>query len=114
MPHGTACSTEALGTALLALAIFGFTSQRNDGGPGPIVPISVGFALTSLICIFARLTQAGFDLARDFAPRFFSFLVGWKDIPFTTNGLGWLTVYVLSSCVGAVLGGFAGSRLRYS
>ena len=112
--HGTACFAEALGTALLALAIFGFTSRRNEGGPGALTPIALGLTLTTLICIFAPLTQAGFNPARDLAPRLFSSLVGWKDIPFSTNGLGWLTVYVVSPCIGAVLGGLAGSRLRYS
>ncbi|MDB4491846.1 aquaporin [bacterium] len=114
VPHGTACFAEALGTALLALAIFGFTSRTNGGAPGPLTPVALGITLTTLICIFAPLTQAGFNPARDLAPRFFSFLVGWKDIPFTANGLGWLTVYVVSPCVGAVLGGLVGSRLRYS
>ena len=114
VPHGTACFAEAFGTALLALAIFGFTSRTNGGAPGPLTPIALGITLTTLICIFAPLTQAGFNPARDLAPRFFSFLVGWKDIPFTANGLGWLTVYVVSPCVGAVLGGLVGSRLRYS
>ena len=114
VPHSTACFAEALGAALLALAIFGFMSRKNEGAPGPLVPIALGITLITLICIFAPLTQAGFNPARDLAPRFFSFLVGWKEIPFTMNGVGWLTVYVVSPCVGAVLGGFIGSRIRYS
>jgi glycerol uptake facilitator protein len=113
VPHWRACLAEMLGTALLALAIFGFTAKANHGGPTTLTPIAIGLTLTTLICIFAPLTMAGFNPARDFAPRLFSSLVGWKGIPFSTNGVGWLTVYILSPCVGALIGGFFGSRLGY-
>ena len=43
-------------------------------------------------------------------PRLFSSLVGWGEVPFTVNGLGWLTVYVLAPIVGAVVGGGVGKR----
>lgn len=109
--HGRACFAEFLGTALLALAIFGFTAKENSGGPGAMVPFAIGLALTALICIFAPLTMAGFNPARDLAPRVFSALAGWKSIPFSTNGIGWLTVYVISPCLGALAGGFVSRRL---
>ena len=109
--HGRACFAEVLGTALLALAIFGFTAKENSGGPGAMVPFAIGLALTALICIFAPLTMAGFNPARDLAPRVFSALAGWKSIPFSTNGIGWLTVYVISPCLGALAGGFVSRRL---
>lgn len=110
--HGRACFAEFLGTALLALAIFGFTAKENSGGPGAMVPLAIGLTLTTLICIFAPLTMAGFNPARDLAPRMFSSLAGWKSIPFSVNGVGWLTVYVISPCLGAVAGGFV-SRFLY-
>ena len=112
--HGRACFAEFLGTALLALAIFGFTAKDNRGGPASaMVPLAIGLTLTTLICLFAPLTMAGFNPARDLAPRLFSSLAGWKSVPFSVNGIGWLTVYVLSPCVGAVAGGFA-SKFLYS
>ncbi len=111
--HLRACFAEMLGTALLALAIFGFVSKLNAGGPGPLTPIAIGLTLTTLICVFAPLTMAGFNPARDFAPRLFSSLAGWKAIPFTTNGMGWFTVYMISPCMGALIGGYLGSRLDY-
>ena len=76
-----------------------------------MVPFAIGLALTALICIFAPLTMAGFNPARDLAPRVFSALAGWKSIPFSTNGIGWLTVYVISPCLGALAGGFVSRRL---
>ena len=52
----------------------------------------------------APLTMAGFNPARDLAPRIFSSLAGWGSQPFTVNGSGWLTVYIL-----APIAGFLGS-----
>lgn len=104
VPHWRAIAAEFFGTALLALAIFGFTNRENKSGPAAITALAIGFTLTTLICIFAPLTMAGFNPARDLAPRVFSSLVGWGSLPFTVNGIGWLTVYVLAPCGGAFLG----------
>ena len=109
--HLNACLAEAVGTALLALAIFGFTGKRNESGPGAMTPFAIGMTLTVLISLLAPLSQGGFNPARDFAPRVFSTLVGWESIPFTANGIGWLTVYIVSPIVGAVAGGWIGRKL---
>ena len=111
VPHATALFAEFLGTLLLALAVFGFTSKSNTSGPGALTPIALGLALTVLICTFAPLTQAGFNPARDLAPRIFSSLAGWGSVPFSTNGIGWLSVYVLAPIAGAVCGAFLANRL---
>ena len=102
---------EFLGTLLLALVIFGFTAKENKSGPGPMTPVAIGMALTTLICVFAPLTQAGFNPARDLAPRFFSAIAGWGNLPFTHNGIGWLTVYVVAPCCGALTGAWIGNFL---
>jgi len=49
--------------------------------------------------------MAAFNPARDLAPRIFSAVVGWRHLPFTVNGIGWLTVYVIAPVIGAVAGG---------
>jgi glycerol uptake facilitator protein len=55
--------------------------------------------------------MGGFNPARDLAPRLFSSLVGWGDLPFTLNGIGWLTVYVIAPIAGALCGGFVNKIL---
>jgi len=111
--HFRACFAELLGTALLALAIFGFIAKGNRTIPDSLIPAAIGMTLTVLICIFAPISQAGFNPARDFAPRLFSFFAGWGKISFSANGIGWLTVYILSPIVGALIGGFVASKLVY-
>ena len=96
---------ELIGTTFLALAIFGFTDRNNTETPSRIIPFAIGLTLTVLISLLAPLSQGGFNPARDLAPRIFSSLVGWGNIPFSTNGLGWLTIYVIAPILGALLGG---------
>lgn len=109
--HWNAILAEGLGTALLALAIFGFTSPKSQSGPGPMTPLAIGLTLTVLISLFAPLTQAGFNPARDLMPRIFTSLAGWESVPFTANGPGWLTVYVLAPIGGALVGGGLGKKI---
>ncbi len=104
---------EFLGTALLALVVFGFTAHSNREGPGKLTPLAIGIALTTLICVFAPISMAGFNPGRDLAPRVFSSLAGWGGLPFTTNGSGWMTVYVLAPCLGAVAGAGLSRRLLW-
>jgi glycerol uptake facilitator protein len=95
---------EAVGTAILVLVILGVTDPRNAARPRGYAPLIVGFTLTVLISLFAPLTQAGFNPARDLGPRIWSALAGWGRVPFAANGWGWLTVYILAPLVGGVTG----------
>ena len=54
---------------------------------------------------FGPLTMACFNPARDVAPRVFSALADWGAPPFTVNGAGWFTVYILAPVLGGLLGG---------
>ncbi len=109
--HLPACVAEMIGTTILLLVIFAVTDKKNSAIPAPLIPLSIGLTVTILICLFGPLTMACFNPARDFAPRIFSTLAGWGSIPFTANGIGWLTVYILSPILGALLGGFAYKHL---
>jgi glycerol uptake facilitator protein len=101
---GTAFLVEALGTAILVLVILGVTDPRNASRPRELTAVTIGLTITMLISLLAPLTQAGFNPARDLAPRLWSALAGWGSVPFATNGWGWLTVYVLAPVVGGQAG----------
>ena len=105
VPPGTAFLVEALGTAILVLVILGVTDERNAERPRELKALTIGLTITMLISLLAPLTQAGFNPARDLAPRLWSALAGWGNVPFTANGWGWLTVYVLAPLAGAQVGG---------
>jgi glycerol uptake facilitator protein len=102
--HLGAFLVEAVGTALLVLVILAVTDERNTSRPRDLAPAAIGLTVTLLISLLAPMTQAGFNPARDLAPRIWSALAGWGSVPFTANGIGWLTVYVLAPIAGGQVG----------
>jgi len=104
--HGAAFCIELVGTALLSLVVFGVTDEKNPSRPQGLTAATVGLTVTILISLLGPLTMAAFNPARDLAPRLFSAWAGWGSVPFTANGVGWLTVYIIAPVVGGWLGGF--------
>jgi glycerol uptake facilitator protein len=107
VPPAAAFMVEAAGTSVLVLVILCATDPRNRTHPGPLTAAAIGLTITMLISLFGPLTMAGFNPARDFAPRLFSALAGWGSLPFTANGAGWLVVYILGPLCGGLAGALA-------
>jgi glycerol uptake facilitator protein len=110
-----AFGAEVLGTAILALLVFALTDERNCAAPlARLSAVFIGLTVAALISIIAPLTQACFNPARDFGPRLFAYFAGWGTIALPgASDWGWLTVYIVAPCVGAVIGaGIYQSLLR--
>jgi glycerol uptake facilitator protein len=105
MSHGSAFLAEVAATAILVLVIFCVTDERNTTRPQLLTPVTIGLTVTLLISLIGPLTMACMNPARDLAPRVFSSLAGWGSVPFTVNGNGWLTVYIIAPLLGGLLGG---------
>jgi glycerol uptake facilitator protein len=105
MPPWRAFTAEAVGTGVLLLVILGVTDERNTSFPKMLTAPTIGLTVTILISILGPLTMACFNPARDLGPRLFSTLAGWGSVPFTTNGMGWFTVYCLAPVIGGLAGG---------
>jgi glycerol uptake facilitator protein len=105
MSQGRAFIAETAGTALLLLIILGTTDGRNHHRPQVLTAVTIGLTVTMLISLLGPLTMACFNPARDLGPRLFSCLAGWGSIPFSANGTGWLTVYIIAPVLGGLLGG---------
>jgi glycerol uptake facilitator protein len=96
---------EGIGTAFLAFFVFAVTDRRNPNRPhGTAVALFIGLTVSICISIIAPLTQAGFNPARDFAPRLFAWLAGWGSVAIPGPRGGFLTVYILSPTIGALVG----------
>jgi glycerol uptake facilitator protein len=103
--HTRALLCEIAGTAVLLLVIFAVTDERNAARPQVLTAATIGLTVTLLISLFGPLTMACFNPARDLAPRVFSSLAGWGGVPFSANGTGWWSVYIVAPIVGGLLGG---------
>ncbi len=99
-----AVAVEAFGTAVLVLVIFALTDPRNTVTPGAMTPLLIGFTVAVLISLFAPLTQAGWNPARDFGPRVIAFLAGWGEIAIPGPRAGFW-VYIVGPLFGGPLGG---------
>jgi glycerol uptake facilitator protein len=105
MTQWRAFVAEVIGTALLLLVIFCTTDPNNKDRPQILTAATIGLTVTMLISLLGPLTMACFNPARDLGPRLFSAVAGWGTVPFTANGWGWATVYIIAPIFGGLLGG---------
>lgn len=102
-----AAGVEGFGTAVLVFVIFALTTPRNTAVPAAhLVPFFIGFTVAVLISLFAPITQAGWNPARDFGPRLVAFLLGWGAVAIPGPG-GGFWVYIVGPLIGGPLGGMA-------
>lgn len=95
---------EAFGTAVLVMMIFSLADRRNAAlSTKDLAPFFIGFTVAVLISIFAPLTQAGWNPARDFGPRLVAFFAGWDDIAIP-GPRGGFWAYIVGPLIGGPLG----------
>ena len=84
---------EAFGTFVLMIMILKFRNAEHAN-------IYVGFTVACLISLYAPLTQAGWNPARDFGPRLVAWCIGYGSIaiPGPRNGF-W--IYIVGPIIGA-------------
>jgi MIP family channel proteins len=105
-----AAAIEAFGTAVLVLVIFALTDPRNRVAPPEgMTPFFIGFTVAILICLFAPITQAGWNPARDLGPRIVAWAAGYGEIAIP-GPRGGFWIYLAGPLVGGVLGGWIYDR----
>lgn len=95
---------EAWGTGILMFVILALTDPRQKIIRNKeMLPFYIGFTVAVLITLYAPLTQAGWNPARDFGPRLVARMAGWGKvaIPGPRNGF-W--VYIIGPKLGAPMG----------
>jgi len=107
----TAMLVEALGTAVLLLVIFALSDPHNEAAPEPtLVPFFIGFTVAALISLFAPITQAGWNPARDFGPRLVAVLAGYGSVAIP-GPQGGFWIYIVGPMLGAIVGAWLYERL---
>ena len=97
-----AAAVEAWATAALVLGVLALTDERNDAVPPRAAPVLIGALLAGLIILTGPVTGAGFNPARDIAPRLVAALaggVGWR----AAFPSGWW-IYTVGPVIGALVG----------
>jgi glycerol uptake facilitator protein len=97
---------EGFGTAVLVFVVFALTDPDNGAAPGAnLAPFFIGFTVAVLISLFAPITQAGWNPARDLGPRLVALILGWGEVALPGPRWGFL-VYLVGPLVGGPLGGW--------
>ncbi len=93
---------QIIGTALLLLLIFAITDERNQP-PANLAPILIGLVVVAIGMSFGGMHGYAINPARDFGPRLFTALVGFKKNGLTDGSLVFW-VPIVGPLVGGVLG----------
>lgn len=94
---------QTIGTALLLLLIFAISDERNQE-VGPLAPLMIGAVVVAIGMSFGGLHGYAINPARDFGPRVFTVLAGFRN-----NGLTDGTMVFWAPIAGPLLGGLIGA-----
>jgi len=95
---------QTIGTALLLMMIFAITDERNQP-PGTLTPILVGLVVVVIGMAFGGMHGYAINPARDFGPRLFTVVAGFKNNGLTDGSMVFW-VPIVGPIVGGLLGGF--------
>ncbi|MCS7025105.1 MAG: aquaporin family protein [Bryobacteraceae bacterium] len=96
---------QVIGTALLLFLIFAITDERNQA-VGALGPVLIGLVVVGIGMSFGALHGYAINPARDFGPRLFTVVAGFKN-----NGLTDGTGVFLTPIAGPLIGGLMGAAL---
>jgi len=95
---------QVIGTALLMLLICALTDERNLAPPAWLGPLLVGLSVVLIGMSFGGMHGYAINPARDFGPRLFTVMAGFKN-----NGLTDGTNQFLVPLIAPLIGGLVGA-----
>ena len=95
---------QTIGTALLMLMILALTDERNQPVGANLAPVLIGAVVTAIGISFGGLHGYAINPARDFGPRLFTVVAGFRN-----NGLTDGSMVFWVPIVGPILGGILGA-----
>ncbi len=97
---------QTIGTALLLFMIFAIIDERNQPPGANLTPVLIGAIVVVIGMGFGGLHGFAINPARDFGPRLFTVVAGFKNNGLTDGGyIFWVPI------VGPLLGGLIGAAL---
>jgi len=96
---------QTIGTALLVLLIFAVTDERNQLPAGNMAPLIIGLIVVAIGISFGGMHGYAINPARDFGPRLFTAVAGFRNNGLTDGNVWWVPI------VGPLLGGVIGAAV---
>jgi glycerol uptake facilitator protein len=94
---------QVLGTALLLLFIFAITDDLNSPPAANLAPLMIGLVVVAIGMSFGGMHGYAINPARDFGPRLFTVVAGFRNNGLTDGNRVWW-VPVVAPLVGGILG----------
>jgi glycerol uptake facilitator protein len=94
---------QVIGTALLLLLILALSDERNLSPPSWLGPLLVGLIVVVIGMSFGGLHGYAINPARDFGPRLFAVLAGFRNNGLT-DGTNQFLVPLVAPLIGGVVG----------
>lgn len=95
---------QVLATALLLLLVLAITDERNQPA-GALTPVLVGLIVVAIGMGFGGMHGYAINPARDFGPRLFTAVAGFRNNGLT-DGTGIFLVPIAGPLLGGLVGGF--------
>jgi glycerol uptake facilitator protein len=95
---------QTIGTALLLLMIFAITDERNTPPGANMTPLMVGLIVVVIGMAFGGMHGYAINPARDFGPRLFTVVAGFKNNGLT-DGAAAFWVPIAGPLLGGLIGG---------
>jgi glycerol uptake facilitator protein len=94
---------QVIGTGLLLLLIFAITDEFNSPPGANLTPLMVGLVVVAIGMSFGAMHGYPINPARDFGPRLFTALAGFRNNGLTNGARVWW-IPIIAPLVGAVAG----------
>jgi glycerol uptake facilitator len=101
--------SEIVGTFFLALFVCAVTDEFNQPPTGNMAPWIVGFIVMAVGISFGANSGYAINPARDFGPRMFAFVAGWKKVAFPgdyANISTYFWIPIIGPLIGAAIASF--------
>ncbi len=95
---------QTIGTAILLFLILAITDDRNQPS-GALTPVLIGAVVVAIGISFGGLHGYAINPARDFGPRLFTAVAGFKNNGLT-DGSGIFWIPLVAPVLGGLIGGF--------
>nr|WP_225832355.1 MIP/aquaporin family protein [Streptomyces sp. NK08204] len=99
---------QIVGTAFLVMFVVAIVDLRNQAVKANLGPLLVGFAVAAIGMSYGANAGYAINPARDFGPRLFTWLAGWKSLAFPGSLSGVYSGYWWIPIVGPITGGVIG------
>lgn len=97
---------QVIGTALLLLLIFAITDEFNTPPGANLTPLMVGLVVVAIGMSFGGMHGYPINPARDFGPRLFTVVAGFRNNGLTDGSRAWMV-----PIAGPLIGGLVGAGL---